>query len=510
MSGFDVIIVGAGHNGLTAGCYLAKAGFRVLVLERRSVAGGAAVTEEVFPGYAVSRSAYFPQIAPEIVSDLELEKFGYRTGAVDPRHFYPFKNGKHLFLYTNPKKTTQEIGRLSPYDAKSYEKFHAMAGQFAETVAPLMLAPPIPVSDILKLMEGPEVEEVVRYFLLTSVKDLVEELFESEEVRVAFCLNSVGNTSLGPDSIGTSYLLALTEGGHTYAVRGPGAASEALERAARSLGVTIWFNTTVETIKVHENTASSIKLQDGRTLEAQVIVSNADPKTTILKLVGSDNFDPDFIRKVKHLRNEGAQTKINLALNGLPNFKCIPGQILGPQHRAYTGIMDSVRAMEKAYYQCRFGELPDQPIVYSFMQSAWDNTVAPPGHHSVSVLMRYTPYNLARGSWEQRRGELFDKFLSIYQEHAPNIGSIIDHKEILSPLDIEQVFGIDQGHVSHLEQSLNQLLSFRPVVGFANYRMPIKGLYLCGAGAHPGGGVTGAPGYNAARTIREDWPRLKT
>ena len=505
MAQFDVIVVGAGHNGLVCACYLAKAGFNVCVLERRNVVGGAAVTEELWPGYKISRASYFPHLRKEIIEELNLEKYGYKHGSIEPRNFFPFKS-KHLFLYSNPEKTAHEISKFSTFDAKQYLKFYDLAKSFAQTVDPLMLMPPPPVSELLKMMEGADVEWIIRDFLLTSAKQLVDELFESEEVKVALCLNSVGNTSMSPEDVGTSYLLALSEGsaGYSYAIGGSGAVSKALEKAAKDLGVKIFLNTEVEKIIIENDRARAVKLKDGKVLEARAIVSNADPKTTILKLVGQDFFEKEFIHRVKNLKNEGGQAKINLTLKGLPRFSCIDSTNIGEEHKAYVGMAESVDEIVKAYFRWRFHEIPERPPVYSFIQSAWDHSVAPPNHHTMSVLLRYVPYTLNKGNWNERRDELMQLFVSIYEEHAPNIKQLIENYEILSPWDLERLFGINSGHVSHLEQTLNQLLSFRPLVGLSNYRLPISGLYICGAGTHPGGGVTGAAGNNAAMIIIED------
>jgi phytoene dehydrogenase-like protein len=511
MAKFDVVIVGGGHNGLVAACYLAKAGLKVCVLERRNIVGGAAVTEELWPGFRISRASYFPHLRQEIIEDLQLTKYGYSYGIVEPRNFFPFKHGKNLFLFSDPEKTAKEISKFSAFDAKQYLKFHKLAKTFAETVDPLILAPPPPVSDILKLMSDSDIEWIVRDFLLTSAKQLVDETFESEEVKVALCLNSVGNTSMSPEDVGTSYLLAVSEGspGYAYAVGGSGAVSQTLERVARALGVTIMVNSPVEKIIIKDGRIIGVKLTDSSIIECTAVISNADPKTTIFKLVGEEFFEKDLLHKVKNLKSEGGQAKINLALNGLPTFNSTSQNGIKDEHKAYVGIAESVDQIIKAYFKWRFHEIPEEPPIYSFLQSAWDNSVAPPGHHTMSVLLRYVPYTINKGTWKDRKQELMDRFITIYQQYVPNITRIIENYEVLSPLDIEQIFGIDHGHVSHIEQTLNQLLSFRPMIGFSGYRLPISGLYICGAGTHPGGGVVGASGHNVAKVILEDFQKLK-
>jgi phytoene dehydrogenase-like protein len=509
MADLDVIIVGAGHNGLTAACYLQKAGFKVLVVERRNIVGGATVTEALWPGYQISRASYLPHVENQIVQDLELDKYGYRVSPVDPWNFHPFRSGKCTFLYRNPEMTAKGFAKFSKRDAAAYLKFHSMSELFARTMSPLTLAPPPPFADVLSMIEGGgEVKETLRYFFLMSVEELVNELFESEEVKVTLCQVSLGNTGMSPGEVGTAYHLALSlgSGGPTFAKGGSGAVASALERAATTLGVTIRVNLQVKQILVRGGKTQGVELADGKKITASAVVSNADPKTTILKLIHPAALDEEFLQKVRHIRNEGAQTKVNVALRGLPDFSCLPGHSeVGPQHRGGAYLSESVGSLLKSYAECKLGEIPEAPPIYTFMQSAWDGSVAPPGHHTMSSMIRFTPYTLRRGNWSERIEELKEKYISINEDYAPNFRSIIDHIEVLSPWHNEQLLGIDQGHVSHIEQSLCQMLSFRPLPGYSNYRLPVEGLYLCGAGTHPGGGVTGAPGHNAAMVVIQDF-----
>ncbi len=509
MANYDVIVAGAGHNGLTCAAYLAKSGYKVLVIERRPIVGGAAVTEnDLWQGYKVSRASYIPHIEEEIVNDLELEKRGYVMSYTDPRHFHPFMNGKYLIFHRDPEKTAREIAKFSVKDSRAYLKFHEMARQFADAVGPLVMAPPPALTEMVSVISGKEFEEIVRYFLLMGASQMVNELFESEELKVVLCQQSIGNTALSPSEVGTAYLLALSEGGGgvTYAIGGSGAASMALADAAISYGATILTNTPIKNILVKSGETVGVKLLDGREIHAPVVVSNADPKTTVLKLIEPDVLDEEFVARVSRLKNDGGQTKINVALKGLPEFKCFKGEKVDPHLFGSLNFSESVNDIEKAYYQWKFGEIPDSPPVYNFFQSVWDPTVAPAGHHTVSTIVRFTPYHLAEGSWEDRAEELGEDYVEIWQEFA-HFKPLIEHMEVLSPWHNERLLGIDQGHVSHLEQSLYQMLSFRPLPGFSDYRLPVKGLYLCGAGTHPGGGVSGAAGHNAAMVVKEDYER---
>jgi len=503
MPNYDVIVIGAGHNGLTCAAYLSKEGYRVLVIERRPLVGGAAVTEDLWQGYKISRASYLPHIEEEIVNDLELRAHGYITGQIEPRLYHPFRNGKSLTLYRDPLKSAKEIEKFSFKDSRAYLKFHDLAVQFAEAMKPLVLTPPPSLTDMMSLISGKELEEIVRQFLLMGSAQLVNELFESEELKVVLCQQSVGNTAMSPTEVGTSYLLALSEaGGSSYAVGGSGAASFALTRAATNFGATILTSVTVKKILVHNGSADGVELSDGRVIHSSAVVSNADPKTTILKLMDPDSLGEEFLDKVRRLRNDGGQTKVNVGLTGLPELR--NQNATDPRSISIMNFCESVSDLEKASYQGRFGEIPDVPPVYNFFQTAWDSTVAPSGHHTVSSIIRYTPYKLSHGNWEDRVMELQEKYVSIWEEYA-NFRPLIEHIEVLSPWHNELLLNIDQGHVSHLEQTLYQMLSFRPLPGYSDYRMPVKGLYLCGAGTHPGGGVSGASGHNAAMILLEDY-----
>jgi phytoene dehydrogenase-like protein len=509
LANYDVIIVGAGHNGLTCAAYLAKSRYKVLVIERRPIVGGAAVTEtDLWPGYKISRASYIPHIEKEIVDDLELQKRGYIVGYADPRNFHPFLNGKYLTFHRDPEKTAGEIAKFSVKDSRAYLKFHELAKHFAEAVGPLALAPPPALTEMVSLISGKEFEEIVRYFLLMGASQMLNELFESEELKTVLCQQSIGNTAMSPSEVGTAYLLALSEGGSgiTYAIGGSGAASFALADAAVSYGATILTNTTVKSIQVKNGQAAGVQLSDGKEILAPVVVSNADPKTTVLKLIEPDALDAEFVMKIRRLKNDGGQTKINVALKGLPEFKCLRGEKVDPHLFASVTFSESVNDLEKAYYQWKFGEIPDTPPVYNFFQTVMDPSVAPSGHHTLSTIVRFTPYRLSQGTWEDRAKELGEDYIEIWQEFA-HFKPLIEHMEILSPWHNEQLLGIDQGHVSHLEQSLYQMLSFRPLPGYSDYRLPGQGLYLCGAGTHPGGGVSGAAGHNAAMVVKEDYQK---
>jgi phytoene dehydrogenase-like protein len=506
MAEFDVVVLGAGHNGLTCGAYLAKAGLKVCVRERRAIPGGATITEELWPGIRVSRASYVPGMMDKIVEELELVRHGLELHPVDPQNFAPFPSGRHLFTYLADERCQKELSQFSRKDAAAFPKFSRFLHQFVETVEPLLLSPPPELNDLLSFFDGTQFEEVARQILLTSCADLLRETFESEEVRGAYAMNGVLNTSMGPDTIGTSYILAMALGkrGYNYAVGGTGAVSQALAKSFTAAGGTIRTGTPVKQIQVKRGKASGVELADGKVVEARVVVSNADPKRTFLDLLAPGTLDEEFSHRVTKLRAFGTSLKINLAMDGPLSFRALPGTEIGPQHQALTDVGPSLDYIQKAYDAAKWGQLPDEPPLSIFCQTAWDATMAPKGVHTLSIIAKYNPYILASGNWHTLKERAVENALAVLESYAPGTRRRILHMEALTPLELESLIGFTEGNVTHLDQTLNQMLSFRPLLGWAHYRTPVDGLYLCGAGTHPGGGVKGAPGHNAAHVILED------
>ena len=512
MNKFDVIVIGAGHNGLICAGYLAKSGLKVNVLERRPLIGGATVTEELWPGFKVSRASYVPAVLREISDNLELTKYGLTTRSLDPQIFIPFPNSKFMFTYASHEKTAKEIEKFSRKDAEAFLRFAKFARMFVETIEPLLLSPPPSMSELLTLMkDSREMDEVIRQILMTSCKDLLNELFESEEVKAEFCMHGVLNTSMGIDTIGTSYILANSIGktGYRYAVGGTGAVAFAAASCLQHYGGSIRTNCEIKHILVKDRKATGVELASGEKIAAKVIVSNADPKRTFLKLLDRDELDETFVKRVESLRSKGTSVKINMALREPLDFKAKPGVEIGPQHTALTDIAPSMVYVEQASDECKWGRLPREPPLSMFCQTASDSSCAPTGKHTLSIIAKYNPYTLASGDWDCRKEEAQENALNVLEKYAPNVRKSILHIETLTPLDIERLFGMTEGNVTHLDQTLNQMLSYRPMLGWGNYRTPIRALYLCGSGVHPGGGVTGAPGHNAAHAVLEDWSVLK-
>jgi phytoene dehydrogenase-like protein len=493
------------------------------VLERRHLIGGACVTEEVFPGYRVSTAAYLVSLLQErVVRELDLRRFGYDVLPKDPAYFAPLPDGRHLFMYSDLRRTCEEIARFSPRDADRYPAYEASIERVARFIEPMLLQsppnlPPWHPADWLALtrlgarvmrMRPAELGQLVRMFT-GSAREVLEGWFESDALKVALATDGVIGSNAGPATPGTAYVLLHHVMGGVGGVRGlwgfvrggMGALSEALGRAAQAAGAEIRINAEVDHVLMQGGRASGVVLRDGSEYRARVIVSNADPKRTFFGLVGRHNLPPEFATQLDGYKCEGASFKINLALGELPNFTALPGATLGPQHRGTTHICPSLDSLERAWDDAKFGAPSREPLLEITIPTAYDSSLAPEGKHILSIFAQYAPYHLRAGSWVDERQRFVDRALNLLAEYAPNIRGAVEHVHALSPLDLEQEYGLTGGNIFHGELSLDQLFAFRPVAGWARYATPIRDLYLCGSGTHPGGGVTGAPGYNAARAI---------
>ena len=518
---FDVVIVGGGHNGLVTAAYLARAGRRVLVLERRELVGGCSVTEEIWPGYRVSTAAYLSSLLQDrIVRELELERFGYLVDPKDPAFFSVFPDGRHFFMWQDDRKTLDEIAKFSKRDAETYPVFEQYLEKLAIVVESLLLTSPpefpphgvVDFIDYLKLaarmrkLSRSEIVGLVKIFT-QSAADFLDEWFESPEVKVTLATDGVIGANGGPRSPGTAYILLHHCMGGVGGKRGlwgfvrggMGAISESIAQSARSKGAEIRVNAPVQRITVSGGRVRGVVLESGEEIEAPIVASNLDPHLTFLKLLDEGDLDPDFRESIRRFRSEGTSLKINLALSGVPDFKALPGA--GPQHRATMHICPSIEYIERAWDDAKYGRPSERPMLEMTMPTMYDPSLAPPGHHIMGIFIQYAPYTLNGLTWDDIREPYGDHVLNLIAEYAPNIRSIVVHRQVLSPLDLERRFGITGGNIFHGEMSLDQMFVMRPVAGWARYRMPVGGLYLCGSGAHPGGGVMGAPGYNAAREI---------
>ena len=526
---FDVVVLGAGHNGLTAAAYLARSGLRTLVLERRAVLGGACVTEKLWPGYRVSRAAYVAGLLrPVVLRELGLRAKGLRLLRRDPSSFTPLPDGGGLLLGSDPIANQEAIEAFSERDARRYPAYERFLDRTAHAFEPLLdVAPP----DLTRLRPrelGPLLRAAFRGWrlgaelpravalLLGPARAFLEGWFESEPLRATLAMDAVIGAWASPSTPGTGYVLLHHVMGDTggkrgvwaYVQGGMGSFSETLADAAREAGAEIRTETPVSSVCVIEGRARGVVLQDGSMTEARVVVSNADPKCTFLDLVGREQLCPEFARQVDALDFRSPSLKINLALDRLPRFRGRDGIRPGPEHSAtiHVGALD-LASIERAFDAARAGRLPERPLIELTLPSALDRTLAPPGKHVASLFVQYAPYDLVDSDWAQERDRFADRVLALVDEVAPGFTESVHHRDVLAPPDLERLFGLTGGNIFHGAMSLDRLLFMRPLPGWARYRTPIRGLYLCGAGVHPGGGVMGACGRNAAAEVIRDWGR---
>lgn len=523
------MIVGAGHNGLVAAAYLARAGRKVLVLESRELVGGCAVTEEIWPGYKVSTASYLSSLMQEkVVRELELEKFGYAVDAKDPAFFSPFPDGSHLFMWQDRARTLSEIAKFSRRDAEAYPKYEAHLERLAVVAESLLLAappdfPPRAAGDFfeyLKLfgklrgLSRKEMVGLVQIFT-QSAADFLDQWFESEQVKVTLATDGVIGANGGPRSPGTAYILLHHcmggVNGHRglwgFVRGGMGAVSNAIADSGRAKGVKIRTSAPVAKILIRDGRARGVVLASGEEIEAKIVASNLDPRRTFLQLLDAPDLPADFLETIRRFRSEGTSLKMNLALSGLPEFTAYPSSpkgAPGPQHRATMHICPTVEYIERAWDDAKYGRPSQNPLIEMTIPTMYDASLAPEGRHIMGIFLQYAPYTLREGSWDAQREPYAERILDVIEQYCPNIRSIVVERQTLTPLDLERRFGITGGNIFHGEMSLDQMFVLRPAAGWAKYRTPVRGLYLCGSGAHPGGGVMGAPGHNAAAAILKD------
>lgn len=522
---YDAVIVGGGHNGLVTAAYLARAGRKVIVLERRPFVGGCAVTEELWPGYKVSTASYLVSLMQQkVVADLQLEKHGYRVDPKDPAFFSPFPDKRYFFTWQDSTKTLAEIAKFSKKDAEAMEHFDAQLERLAKLIESLLLVipPPFPPKGLGEIIEyiklagklrglsTADVVALVKVFTL-SASDYLDEWFESPEVKVTLATDGVIGANGGPRSPGTAYILLHHMMGGVGGKRGlwgfvrggMGAVSEAIASAAQSHGAEIRVNTTVERVLVRNGQACGVVLDGGDEIESKSVASNLDPKLTFLRLVEKSALPSEFVATIKKFRIEGTSCKVNLAVNALPDFLALPGAP-APHHKATMHICPTMDYVEKAWDDAKYGRPSERPLLELTCPTLYDPTLAPEGKHILGVFLQYGPYTLRESNWDAEREPFFRRVVSIIDEYAPGFSNAIEHYEMLTPLDLERRYGITGGNIFHGEMALDQMFSLRPAARYANYKTPIKSLYLCGSGAHPGGGVMGAPGHNAAQAMLKD------
>ncbi|HKG96543.1 MAG TPA: NAD(P)/FAD-dependent oxidoreductase [Pyrinomonadaceae bacterium] len=521
---YDVIVIGGGHNGLVNAAYLARAGKRVLVLERRHVLGGAAVTEEVFPGFKFSVCSYVVSLLrPEIIRELDLPRHGLEILPLDGT-FTPMPNGDYLWRVNDHARTRREIARHSRLDAEAYDEYGKAMIEMAHFVKPIMsMTPPDPTTLDPKgwknlaflgrrFQKLPDEDKYNQVQLMTmSAVDFLDQWFETDVLKATMSASGIIGTFLGVRSPGTAYVLLHHYMGEIdgafrswgFARGGTGAISNAIGDAAREAGVEIRTEAPIAKILVKNGRATGVVLANGDEIYADVVSSSVDPRLTFMKMIGEEHLPDDFCADLKRYKYRGSSGKVNLALDGLPDFKAMPGP--GAHLRGAISISPGVDYMERAYDEAKYGRFSRRPYIDMVIPSLTDPSVAPPGKHVMSCFVQYAPYNLKEGNWDDKRDEFGDTVINTIAEHAPNIKDLIRDRQVLTPLDLERDFGLSEGNIFQGELTLEQLFFLRPAPGWAQYRTPIKGLYMCGSATHPGGGIMGAPGRNAALQMLKDF-----
>jgi phytoene dehydrogenase-like protein len=525
-AGGPVIVIGGGHNGLVAAALLAKAGVQVTVLERRDVVGGAAVTEEFHPGFRVSSLAHAAgPLRPALVQELGLAARGLQLIEPEPRVFAPLPDGRSLRLWGNAERSAAEVHRLSPADALRYPEFHRSLGAVSALLArTLTLTPP----DLDKPWKGDpfalvglglgfrglgrgDGQRLLRWMPM-AVADFASEWFETDLLRGLLCARGIHGMLAGPWSAGTTANLLFQAagdggngGGTAVLVRGGlGALSSALADAARGFGAEVRTGAAVERILTSDRRATGVVLAGGEEIRARAVVSALDPRRTFLGLLEPTVLDPFDVQRLRHYRQDGMASKVHLALSALPELTAARGEDPQALLAGRIHIGPGVDYLERAFDEAKYGGLSPHPYLDVTIPTLTDPSLAPEGRHVMSVYVQYTPYRLRLADWNTRRDEVADIVLRTLEEYAPGISRLVLHRQVLTPLDLETTYGLSGGHPGHGEPALDQLFVSRPLIGWARYRSPVAGLYLCGAGAHPGPGVTGGPGANAAREILKD------
>lgn len=525
-SEFDVIVVGGGHNGLVCACYLARAGRRVLVLERRDVVGGAAVTEEFHPGFRNSVASYTVSLLhPKVIDDLHLAQHGLQILLRPQSNFFPLSDGDSLAFHRERSATQAEFARFSSHDAEALPGYLAMLdGVVGFLREELLRTPPNVDGGFLDLLRAggtalrarrlstPQRRDVVDMFT-RSATQILDSWFENDHIKAAFAFDSVVGTFAAPSMPGTAYVLLHhvfgqvngVDGAWGHAVGGMGAITAAMRAEAESLGVEVRTGAEVREILVEQGTACGVRLADGGELRARRVAANVDPKRLFLGLLDPRHLDAEFLRRMRGYRMSSASFRMNVALDELPSFTCKPGTEAAAHHRSGVVIGPTLDYLERAYLDARTHGYSRRPVVEMLMPSTLDDSLAPPGKHVASLFCQHFPPDLPGGaSWDEHREAAADTIIDAVNEFAPNFRDAVIARQIHSPLDLERKFGLTGGDIFHGALSLDQLWSNRPMMGYADYRMPVARLYLCGSGAHPGGGVTGIPGHNAAREILRD------
>lgn len=524
---FDAIVIGGGHNGLTAANYLAMGGLKVCVLERRHIVGGAAVTEEFHPGYRNSICSYVVSLLrPEVIEELELKKYGYEPMRLK-NSFYPGLDGDYILLTDDEDHNKREYEKFSDTDYQSQQDYHEIVDKLGEILSKQWLKEPPKLyggglSDLLTAaksgMDIYKLDDDTRYrmvqFFVGAPDSIIERWFESDKVKAMMASHCMPANFISLHNPGASLSMlhhAVGEvdghkGSWGIVKGGMGAITQAMAKSAEAKGVVIRTNAAVEKIFVENGAVSGVQLEGGEQIYAKTIAANTDPKGTFLKMIGEEYLPKTFAKDIGAIRQESASLRMNLALSGVPEFACLPGGEIGEHHRSSISFIEGKDHIERAYRSARAGIPANPPIIESIIPSASDDTLTDvPGTHVMSLLCKYIPYDLADGkNWDDEKPGVINNILAHLEKYIPNLPDILVAHQCLTPLDLEREFGLPRGDICHGKLEPDQLYSVRPHPDAAQYGTPVKGFYLCGSGAHPGGGVTGAPGRNAAKRILKD------
>jgi phytoene dehydrogenase-like protein len=535
---YDCIVIGGGHNGLIAAAYLARAGKSVGVFERRHVLGGCASTESLWPGYRVSTAAYvISLLLPDIIRDLRLKQYGLEILPRIPSSFTPLLDGRSLTMGADETATCREIAKFSPRDADAYPRYTGQLERIAGVLEPVLAAAapdPLPVpSELRRIGIVKRVRDTARLWELYRVagqlgtelpaaielmagaaRPILERWFEAEVLRATLATDAIIGAFASISAPGTAYVLLHhvmgTAGGARgvwgYVRGGMGGLADALARACEELRVDIQRETEVNRIVTDGNRVWGISLADGRTVEAQVVASSLDAHWTFERLLDPTVLPDVFRQAVAHIDYSSASAKINLGLGGLPNFPALPSSHVAPHHHGTIHISPTLDYLERAYDDAKYGCASREPVLEITIPSSVDRSIVPDGKHLMSIFVQYAPYRLAHGRrWDDEKEAFADRCIELLARYAPNLPGLIEHRQVLSPVDLEQTFRLTGGNIMQGAMHLHQLFSLRPVLGWADHRTPVPGLYLCGAASHPGGGVMGACGRNAATEILRDY-----
>jgi phytoene dehydrogenase-like protein len=524
---FDAVIVGGGHNGLTAAAYLARAGLSMLVLERRHIVGGCCVTEEIAPGCRASTTSYIASmLRPEVISDLRLAEHGLRMVPCDPAIQVPFPDGHVVPWWADRERAKAEFKKISARDADTFIQVDDQLKKLARYLQPFFMEPPPQIdtksmsgwTDLFRAgkkfrgISSAEVSQLIS-FLTGSLGEFLDHNYESEKIKTMFLANNVYGKHGGPYQPGTAIglLFHLLSGGEHelqgffgHVMGGMGAITQALAASGQKLGVEILTSASVAQIDVREGRARGVVLEDGTEIRARVVLSNADPKRTFLKMVPASELPDEFLHSIRGIKMEGPCAKVNLVLDEEPRFTGTSRDAT-PLERTFYTLVPSLSFAERCYDIAKFGDIPEELWVDCVVSSNADPSLAPPGKHILTCFVQYVPYRVRQSNWDDERELLGNRVVKKIAEYAPNVPNAIVARQVLTPLDLERTYGLTEGNIFHGDLRLEQLFFMRPVSGWSQYRTPVDGLYLCGAGAHPGGGVTGAPGHNAAHQVLRDW-----